>query len=57
MRVIRSDRGHIQIMVERNDTLEEMASMAALTMDDLADEINKIINRSILESKSKKEEH
>lgn len=56
MRIIRSDRGHIQIMVERNDTLEEMASMAALTMDDLADEINKIINSSIRESRSKKEE-
>lgn len=33
--------------VERSDTLEEMAAMAAMTMDALGEKISRIINESI----------
>lgn len=53
MTVFRDGTGHIyQLEVEKNDTLEEMAAMAAMTMEDLGEAISRIIN----ESRNKKEE-
>lgn len=53
MKVFRNMTGHIYLLeVEENDTLEEMAAMAAMTMDDLGEKISKLI----AESWTKKEE-
>lgn len=54
MKVVKDMTGKIyMIEVERHDTLEEMAAMAAMTMDDLGEAIARIIN----ESRNKKEEY
>lgn len=53
MRVFKDMTGRIyMIKVERHDTLEEMAAMAAMTMEDLGEAISRIIS----ESRNKKEE-
>lgn len=53
MKVFRDMTGRIYtVEVERNDTLEEMAAMAAMTMEDLAEVISAVINKS----RTKKEE-
>ena len=53
MKVVRDVAGHIYMLeVEKDDTLEEMAAMAAMTMEDLGEAISRIIN----ESRTKKEE-
>lgn len=53
MKVVRDAAGHIYMLeVEKDDTLEEMAAMAAMTMADLGEKISKII----AESWTKKEE-
>lgn len=52
MRMIKDDTGRaITIKLERNDTLEEMAAMSGLTMEDLAEEIE----ATIINSRKKRE--
>lgn len=47
MRLIKDDTGRaVIIKLERTDTLEEMAAMSGLTMEDLAEEIEATITNS-----------